>query len=284
MRREHHGGPVGHLVELVHEHRAAVLELAHHPGVVHDLLAHVDRLALQLERALDDLDGPLDAGAERPRPGQQDLARPAGGRPPLGHGRGGAQRAQRGQPAGDDARHRSDQGVGHGPDHRHRAVPGRAGQRRRLHVGEQRAVGGQFGPFGPADQVVHGYDPARPGGQPGPAQLAGQQRGGQAGGHADLGADDQVARAEVVGQPGTDAHHDHLAERAGFQLTRTVSRPRGAVARAQYLGRISAGPEPPPDRAGLDAQGGTDDRVGHVSPPWMYLPRALTGKASRYRW
>src|SRR2546422_6963387 len=38
----------------------------------------------------------------------------------------------------------------------HDALPisGRAGQRRRLHVGEQRAVGGQFGPFGPADQVV----------------------------------------------------------------------------------------------------------------------------------
>src|SRR5436190_1731985 len=111
----------------------------------------------------------------------------------------------------------------------------------------------------------------------------GPQRSRRARGHADLGADDQVARAEVGGQPGADTHHDHLAERAGFQLTRTVSRPRGAVARAQYLGRIGAGPEPPPDRAGLDAHGGTDDRVGHVSPPWMYLPRALTGKASRYR-
>ena len=155
VRGEHDGGAVRHLVELVHEHGAAVLELAHHAGVVHDLLAHVDRRALELERPLDDLDGPLHAGAERPRPGQQHLARRAGGRPPLGHGRGGAQRAQRGQPAGDDARQRADRGVGHGPDHRHRAVPGRGGQRRRLHVGQQRAVGGQPGPFDPADQVVH---------------------------------------------------------------------------------------------------------------------------------
>ena len=94
----------------------------------------------------------------------------------------------------------------------------------------------------------------------------------------------ELRRAGLPARAGRIATVDHLAERPDFQLTRTVSRPRGAVARAQYFGRIGAGPEPPPDRAGLDAHGGTDDRVGHVSPPWMYLPRALTGKASRYRW
>src|ERR1700746_2598563 len=50
-----HGAPAGHLVKFAHDHRAAVLELAHHPGVVHDLLAHVDRPAADLERPLDDL-------------------------------------------------------------------------------------------------------------------------------------------------------------------------------------------------------------------------------------
>ena len=41
--------------------------------VVHDLLAHVDRRAVELERALDGLDGPVDAGAVAARRGEQEL-------------------------------------------------------------------------------------------------------------------------------------------------------------------------------------------------------------------
>jgi hypothetical protein len=39
-------------------------QIVDHVLVVHDLVAHVDRRAVQLERALHDLDRTLDAGAE----------------------------------------------------------------------------------------------------------------------------------------------------------------------------------------------------------------------------
>ena len=42
-------------------------------GVVHDLVPHVDRAAELLERALDDLDRAVDAGAEAARLGQDHL-------------------------------------------------------------------------------------------------------------------------------------------------------------------------------------------------------------------
>jgi len=53
--------------------RAASLELAHDVEVVHDLLADVDRGAVQLERALDRLDRPLDAGAVAARRSEEHL-------------------------------------------------------------------------------------------------------------------------------------------------------------------------------------------------------------------
>src|SRR5690606_226417 len=42
-------------------------------AVVHDLVAHVDRRAEGLQRALDDLDRAIDAGTETTRVGEQDL-------------------------------------------------------------------------------------------------------------------------------------------------------------------------------------------------------------------
>src|SRR5262249_55767303 len=42
--------------------------------VVNDLVAHVDRRAVLLEQALDDLDRAVDAGAERARRGEEDPA------------------------------------------------------------------------------------------------------------------------------------------------------------------------------------------------------------------
>jgi hypothetical protein len=47
-----------------------------HVLVVHDLVAHVDRRAALLERALDDLDRALDAGAETAGIGEQDVHAP----------------------------------------------------------------------------------------------------------------------------------------------------------------------------------------------------------------
>ena len=306
VRGEHHGRAVGHLVQLVDEHRAAAFQVADHAGVVHDLLAHVDRRPLQLQGALDDLDGPVHAGAERPRPGQQHLARAARRRPPLRHRRGGPQRAQRGQPAGDDAGQRAVRGVGHGPDHRHRA-PGRAGgQRPGLHVGQRPALGGQLGPLGAPHQVVDGGDPAGAHGQSRAAQLAGQDRRGRAGHGACFGADDQVARAQVGAQAAAHAHDHHGAERAVAQLLGLARRARGAVAGPPDGGRVGA-VQAAADGPGLDAQRRADeqrirlrrvrraglavarpgDGLRHALPPevWAvtYRPSALRGKARRYR-
>ena len=64
VRAEDHGGAGRHLVELLDEDRALGAQVVDHVLVVHDLVAHVDRRAVQLERALHDLDRALDAGAE----------------------------------------------------------------------------------------------------------------------------------------------------------------------------------------------------------------------------
>ena len=55
------------------EHRAALAQLLDDVLVVDDLLAHVDRRAVQLERALDGLHGAIDAGAVAARGGEQEL-------------------------------------------------------------------------------------------------------------------------------------------------------------------------------------------------------------------
>ena len=67
------------LVELLDEDRAALAQLGDDVLVVDDLLAHVDRRAVELERALDGLDGAVDAGAVAARGGEQQ---------PLGRGQG----------------------------------------------------------------------------------------------------------------------------------------------------------------------------------------------------
>ena len=86
-----------HLVELVDEHGAAPLQVVGDVHVMHDLLAHVDRRAVALERPLDDLDGPPRAGAERPRPGQQQWRADRSPEPrPKARARPGAARARRG--------------------------------------------------------------------------------------------------------------------------------------------------------------------------------------------
>src|SRR3954451_16037436 len=68
------------VVELLDEDRPALAQPGHDVLVVDDLLAHVDRRAVELERALDGLHGAVDAGAVAARRGEQQ---------PLGGGRGG---------------------------------------------------------------------------------------------------------------------------------------------------------------------------------------------------
>ena len=55
------------------EHRALGLQAFDHVLVVHDLVPHIDRRAVFLQRALDDLDRAHHAGAETARLGQNDL-------------------------------------------------------------------------------------------------------------------------------------------------------------------------------------------------------------------
>jgi hypothetical protein len=83
MGGEHHRA-VGRAVgELLHEDRALGLEAVDHEAVVDDLVADVDRGAPLLQRHLDDLDRPVDAGAEAARGGEVEGQG-------LGHFRGGS--------------------------------------------------------------------------------------------------------------------------------------------------------------------------------------------------
>ena len=83
VRGEHDARALGHLVGLVHEDRAARRQRLDHVLVVDDLLAHVDRGAVVLERLLDGDDRPVDAGAVAARRGQEHAL--AGGGRRGGH-------------------------------------------------------------------------------------------------------------------------------------------------------------------------------------------------------
>ena len=63
------------LVELVDEDGAFALQIIDHVFVVNDLVAHIDRRAMQRQCALDNVDGPHHAGAEAARRGEQDFER-----------------------------------------------------------------------------------------------------------------------------------------------------------------------------------------------------------------
>ena len=68
---EHDELALGHLGLLLDEDRAALGELLDHVLVVDDLLAHVDRRAVHLERLLDGLHRAVDPGAIAARGGEQ---------------------------------------------------------------------------------------------------------------------------------------------------------------------------------------------------------------------
>ena len=70
MRREYHRAVIGAVVQVLDEHRALGAQPIHHEPVVHDFMAHIDRRAPFLQRHLDDLDRPVDPGAESARGGQ----------------------------------------------------------------------------------------------------------------------------------------------------------------------------------------------------------------------
>ena len=62
--REHEDGADRGVLLALDEHRATLLEVAHDMDVVDDLLAHVDRCAVQRQRALNRLNSALYPGTE----------------------------------------------------------------------------------------------------------------------------------------------------------------------------------------------------------------------------
>ncbi|MGF6369831.1 hypothetical protein OKW40_002581 [Paraburkholderia sp. RAU6.4a] len=73
MRAEDHRVARRHFVQVLDEDRSLLAQVFDHIGVMDDFVTHVDRRAIQLDGPLDDLDRPVDAGAEPAWLGQQDL-------------------------------------------------------------------------------------------------------------------------------------------------------------------------------------------------------------------
>ena len=79
--REHGGRALGDLGLGLDEDRAPLAQLLDDVLVVHDLLAHVDGRAVQLERVLHRLHGAVDAGAVSARRREQQLLGRGGHQP-----------------------------------------------------------------------------------------------------------------------------------------------------------------------------------------------------------
>ena len=73
MRAEDGDRAVRHFAELLDEARALGDQALDDMAVVHDLVAHIDRRAVFLQRQLDDVDRAHDARTESARLGQNDL-------------------------------------------------------------------------------------------------------------------------------------------------------------------------------------------------------------------
>src|SRR5690606_4939101 len=73
MGRKDDRGTGRRLFEFIDEDGALGAQVGHDITVVHDLVAHIDGCAEQLERPLDDVDGAIDAGAETARLSQNDF-------------------------------------------------------------------------------------------------------------------------------------------------------------------------------------------------------------------
>ena len=74
VRRKHDAGPLGHLVGLLDEDRAAFSQRLDDELVVDDLLAHVHGRTVELEGLFDDVDGAVHTGAVSAGSRQEDTA------------------------------------------------------------------------------------------------------------------------------------------------------------------------------------------------------------------
>jgi len=73
VRAENHRAAGRHLVELLDENRPFRFQVFDDELVVHDLVPHVNRCAVQRKRTLHDVDRTIDSGAETAGFGEQDL-------------------------------------------------------------------------------------------------------------------------------------------------------------------------------------------------------------------
>ena len=75
VRRKNKCRSAGHFIQRFNKDSALGLEVVHDIGVVHNLVAHINRGAKFLQGMLDDLDGPIHTSAKATRLGQQDVLR-----------------------------------------------------------------------------------------------------------------------------------------------------------------------------------------------------------------
>ena len=67
MRREYGNRPIGNFLDRIDENNALGAQIFHHPAVMHDLVPHVNRRAVERQRCFHDLDGAIDACAKSAR-------------------------------------------------------------------------------------------------------------------------------------------------------------------------------------------------------------------------
>ena len=281
---EDDGRAVGHLVELLDEDGAALLEVGDDVLVVDDLLADVDRRAALVERELDDVDRAVDAGAERARAGEQQRAR-ARRRAPTPRARRasaggcGARAGRRSPCAGrrDGAR----------PRRRRRGSRPAAGRRRR-----RRATPTPCRPRA-RRRRARGAPPAErmwPLDASGPTCTRSPRRRSAAAsselpGHGRPGAGlvDQLGRAEdVAGPEGRVDAGAHAGDRECRGVVR--ERPRGGDARTvgAHAGAQDGRARRLAERELLDPQRREDEqRAQPGSSVHSSRPSAITGKTSR---
>ena len=233
-------------------------------GVVDDLAPYVDGGTEPIEGPLDDLDGPIDAGAERARPGEQDRPGPARLRPGAEDRHGPAQRRERPHAVGHDARatQLAPGPVDHGPHH----GEGPAGRRRSqpvgLGVGDDRAVRRRTAAPVPGHHARRAVHHAGRRGEPRPAERGDEQPWARRfepslGTLHGLG-DDEVTGGEPGHEGTADPEHGDCPGPLRGRPTGGGGGPLRAGTRAH---------DPSPRRAGhrrLDAQGRQDEQAGAV--------------------
>ena len=68
VRAKNHTSADGHLGQFLNENCSRRAQFVYNVAVVHDLFAHVNRLAVEVQRNLDNVNRPHDAGAKSARP------------------------------------------------------------------------------------------------------------------------------------------------------------------------------------------------------------------------